>query len=92
MSEKSRRRRVGLSGGGRVAPGFTNRFKPDLVQPGIRIPLTADGETFAEAVEQGKTVIWLQTFGERFADPKAAAPPRPLACRRAKAPDTRPKE
>lgn len=60
-------------------PAFTARFKSDLVQPGIRVPLAADGDVFADAVELGRTVIWLHTFGERFADPgrgRSAGPPR----------------
>jgi hypothetical protein len=60
-------------------PAFTARFKVELVQPGLRVPLTADAEIFTAAVETGHTVIWLHTFGERFADPKLgwpAGPPR----------------
>jgi len=60
-------------------PAFTSRFQGDLVKPGLRIPLTARGKLFAEAVELGRTVIWLHTFGERFADPRhgrRAQPPR----------------
>jgi hypothetical protein len=60
-------------------PAFTEHFKSDLVQPGLRLPLTADGELFAKAAESGRVVIWLHTFGERFADPKfgrPAGPPR----------------
>lgn len=38
--------------------------------PGLRVLLTAAVEIFAAAVETGRTVIWLHTFGERFADPK----------------------
>lgn len=60
-------------------PAFTARFQADLVQPGLRIPLTAEAASFAAAAELGRTVIWLHTFGERFADPKQgrlAAPPR----------------
>lgn len=60
-------------------PAFTARFQADLVQPGLRIPLTADADTFAAATELGRRVIWLHTFGERFANPKQgrpAAPPR----------------
>ncbi len=64
-------------------PAYTARFQSDLAQPGLRIPLTADGKLFAEAVELGRRVIWLQTFGERGADPKAdrpaGAPRLPLA-------------
>ncbi len=55
-------------------PAFTSRFKDDLVQPGLRMPLTADAETFAEAAEIGRTIIWLHTFGERFADPQHGRP------------------
>jgi hypothetical protein len=60
-------------------PAYTARFQPNLSQPGLRIPLTARGKLFAEAVALGRRVIWLHTFGERFADPKAnrpAGPPR----------------
>jgi hypothetical protein len=60
-------------------PSFPTRFESDLSQPGLRIPVTASGKLFAEAVELGRTVIWLHTFGERFVDPKngrPAGPPR----------------
>ncbi len=58
-------------------PAFTARFKSDLVQPGLRVPLTADADVFASASELGRTVIWLHTFGERFADPKRGRPATP---------------
>ena len=48
-------------------PAFTARFKSDLVKPGIRIPLTANGDIFESAAEL-EHVIWLHTFGERFVD------------------------
>jgi hypothetical protein len=60
-------------------PAFTIRFKAELVQPGLRVPLTANAEIFVAAAELGRTIIWLHTFGERFADPKRgwpAGPPR----------------
>ena len=60
-------------------PAYTERFKEDLVQPGLRIPLTAEAKLFEEAVALGREVVWLHTFGERFADAKAdrsASPPR----------------
>ena len=60
-------------------PAYTTRFKDDLVQPGLRLPLTADVALFNEAVELGREVIWLHTFGERLSDPKngrPASPPR----------------
>ena len=60
-------------------PGYTRRFQDDLVQPGLRLPLTRDAGLFEEAVALGEEVIWLHTFGERFADPsngRPAAAPR----------------
>jgi hypothetical protein len=58
-------------------PAFTASFKTDLVQPGIHVPLTADAELFADAVEIGSTLIWLHTFGERFVTPKSGRPAGP---------------
>ena len=50
-------------------PGYVRRFATDLVQPGLRIPLTASAELFAEAAALGREVIWLHTFGERYVNP-----------------------
>lgn len=58
-------------------PGFTARFQEDLSTPGLRIPLTADPELFAEAVALGRRVIWLHSFGERMADPSQGRPAQP---------------
>jgi hypothetical protein len=58
-------------------PAYTARFQADLAQPCLRIPITAGPELFAEAVELGRRVIWLHTFGERYADSKAGRPLRP---------------
>ncbi len=58
-------------------PAFTARFQDDLVQPGLRIPLTMQPKLFRQAVELGRRVIWLHTFGERFADRKAKRPSSP---------------
>jgi hypothetical protein len=55
-------------------PAFTARFRDDLIQPGLRLPLTADAKLFAEAVATGREVIWLHTYGERFADEDAGRP------------------
>jgi type ISP restriction-modification system protein len=54
-------------------PAYVRRFEADLVQPGLRIPVTA------EAARLGREVVWLHTFGERFAAPAEnhpASPPR----------------
>ncbi|TIO48903.1 MAG: DNA methyltransferase [Mesorhizobium sp.] len=58
-------------------PAFTARFQEDLVQPGLRVPLTADPAYFAEAAALGREVIWLHSYGERFADPAARRPKAP---------------
>lgn len=60
-------------------PAYTSKFQDDLSTPGLRIPLTADPKLFAEAVEIGRKVLWLHTFGERMIDPndgRPAGPPR----------------
>lgn len=59
-------------------PAYIVRFKADLVRPGLRVPLTANKGLFNKTAKLGHDIIWLHTFGERFADP-AATPPRP-AC------------
>ena len=74
-------------------PAYTARFAPNLVQPGLRIPLTANPALFAEAVALGREIIWLHTFGERFSDPAAArpaAPPRLLPGERPTIPEDAP--
>ena len=58
-------------------PAYTARFRSDLVQPGLRFPMTADADLFAEAVEIGREIIWLHCFGERFVDPDAGRPVGP---------------
>jgi hypothetical protein len=55
-------------------PAFTAKFQSDLVQPGLRVPITANIELFAEAVTLGNEVIWLHCYGERFSDPAANRP------------------
>ena len=58
-------------------PAFTARFQNDLSTPGLRIPITADAGLFADAAALGREVIWLHTFGERFADAAAGRPLEP---------------
>jgi hypothetical protein len=70
-------------------PAYTARFQEEFSTPGLRIPITADLELFTETAKLGRTVIWLHTFGERMADPKAGRPdelPRLPAIRRPKVP------
>jgi hypothetical protein len=58
-------------------PAFTMRFRSDFINPGVRIPITADSEIFAAVADLGRTVIWLHTFGERFTDPDRGRPAQP---------------
>jgi hypothetical protein len=51
------------------APQYQERFAVELATPGPRVPLTADASLWKQAVELGKRLIWLQTFGERLQDP-----------------------
>ncbi len=67
-------------------PAYTARFQRDLAQPGLRIPLTTEPKLFARAVELGRRVIWLHTFGERYVDPKADRPAGPPRLPKDKAP------
>ncbi|RJF65056.1 type ISP restriction/modification enzyme [Rhodopseudomonas palustris] len=67
-------------------PAFTARFAADLVQPGLRLPITADAALFDEAVRLGREVIWLHCYGERFADPAAGRPKQAPRLPKASAP------
>ncbi len=67
-------------------PAYTARFQSDLSQPGLRIPITCDAKLFSRAVELGRQVVWLHTFGERFADAKAGRPPGPPRVPKERAP------
>jgi hypothetical protein len=53
---------------------FTSRFHDALETPGPRVPLTADPELFGAMVAHGEHLIWLQTFGERFAAGRSHLP------------------
>jgi hypothetical protein len=56
-------------------PGYVARFHDELSRPGLRMPLTASSELFLSAVEIGREIVWLHTFGERFVDPASGRPP-----------------
>ncbi|HEX3920493.1 MAG TPA: type ISP restriction/modification enzyme, partial [Caulobacteraceae bacterium] len=57
-------------------PGYVERFRANLKQPGLRIPVTADRALFDEAAAVGREVIWLHTFGERFVEGRPPGAPR----------------
>lgn len=46
-------------------PGYVRTFDEPLKQAGIRVPLTADPALWERAVQLGKQVVWLHTYGER---------------------------
>ncbi|OFO97172.1 hypothetical protein HMPREF2999_07545 [Rothia sp. HMSC066H02] len=46
-------------------PGYVHTFDKPLQHAGIRVPLTADPELWERAVQLGKQVVWLHTYGER---------------------------
>ena len=46
-------------------PGYVRTFDEPLQQAGIRVPLTADPVLWERAVQLGKQVVWLHTYGER---------------------------
>ncbi len=72
-------------------PAYIDRFRSDLATPGLRIPLTASISVFFEAVELGRRIVWLHTFGERFTDATAGRPagaPRLPTGRRPQVPAT----
>ena len=49
-------------------PGFTATFEDELTTPGVRVPITKDAELWQRAVELGREVVWLHTYGESFVD------------------------
>jgi hypothetical protein len=65
-------------------PAYTTKFQSDLSTPGLRIPITANAQTFFEVAAAGRRVIWLHTYGERMADPQQG---RPVGAPRASAQD-----
>ncbi len=56
-------------------PVYQQRFAAELADKVIRIPLTADPQVWTEAVQMGEELLWLHTFGERFAAGRADALP-----------------
>ncbi|MEU3168538.1 type ISP restriction/modification enzyme [Streptosporangium sp. NPDC006930] len=60
-------------------PAYSERFRDDLEIPGARIPLTAEPALWNRAVELGRRIVWLHTYGERYVDPTVG---RPAGCPR----------
>ncbi len=49
-----------------ASPFYVERFSEELLEPGPRIPITKDPNLFRHAVELGRELLRLHTFGERF--------------------------
>jgi hypothetical protein len=49
-----------------ASPKYTEHFSEELSEPGPRLPLTKDSGLFRSAVEKGRHLLWLHTYGERF--------------------------
>ncbi len=47
-------------------PEYADRFSEDLAVPGPRIPITKNATLFTHAVELGRHLVALHTYGERF--------------------------
>jgi len=58
-------------------PFYTARFQDDLSTPGLRVPITADFALFEQAIQIGRRVLWLHTFGERMIDTENGRPHQP---------------
>jgi hypothetical protein len=58
-------------------PAYTQRSLESLRVPGVRVPLTADPDLWHEAVQLGREVLWLHSYGERYIDPAAGRPEGP---------------
>jgi hypothetical protein len=55
-------------------PAFTSNFSDELTTPGVRVPITADPTMWEEAVRLGRRVLWLHTYGHRYADDTEGRP------------------
>ena len=62
-------------------PAFTARFSTELDTRELRIPVTRDGARFEEVRGQGARLLWLHTWGERFASEEPAHGPSPAVPR-----------
>jgi hypothetical protein len=53
---------------------YQQRFAAALETPGLRVPITADAELWAEAIESGRELLWLHTYADRFVDTDVGRP------------------
>lgn len=52
-----------------ASPEYVRRFWDELTIPGPRLPITQDSALFERAVELGRRLLWLHTYGEQFVPP-----------------------
>jgi hypothetical protein len=60
-----------------ATPAYVDRFSEELTIPGPRIPLTRDCVLFRAGAALGRRLVWLHTYGERWApdgEPVGAVP------------------
>lgn len=50
-----------------ATPSFVSKFWEELTIPGPRIPITLDADLFATVAEFGRHLLFLHTYGQRFA-------------------------
>ena len=48
-------------------PGYVQRFWDELDQPPPRLPITKDGALFSRVTDHGRRLLYLHTYGQRFA-------------------------
>lgn len=56
-------------------PAFTNRFSTELATRELRAPITMTYALFRQAAGLGRTLLWLHSYGERFAANQPALAP-----------------
>jgi hypothetical protein len=49
-------------------PGYTKLFTGELASSGIRVPVTREQDLWHEAKKIGEEVIWLHSYGRRYAN------------------------
>jgi predicted helicase len=52
-------------------PAFTARFQDELVTRELRVPVTTNAELFERAVDLGRELLFLHSYGERFTERQA---------------------
>jgi hypothetical protein len=50
-------------------PSYVAQFWEEMETPGPRLAITKNADLFARAVDLGRRLIWLHTYGERMAPP-----------------------